>query len=226
MICLLGALLVAAPGSRYEYYALIFSYDDPITQSVQSAHTFATFVKVEAPRKVVELQTISWYPRSGTIRLLATPEAGVNRSLAETLQIARKHRLQTVLWGPYEIKQDLYVRAIERVRQLEQNQLQYRVLASNAYGAGDAVNCIHAVSDLCGSVHFAAAYGQNAGRQVALHCTRFLVQSFQTHDWLTRAVLHDCYPRGEPAPGYPSGKILAFDITAALGGDLTSVGRK
>src|SRR5262249_21636430 len=140
------------------------------------AHTFATFVKATgvgpcASQYAIEAHTISWCPASGVIRLARLcPERGVNRDLTGTLAWAPWLGAWISRWGPFQIRKELYDRAVAQECRLASGAIGYKVLDCGVR-PGCASNCIHAVSDIVEGplLQTGTAYGDEAGAMVAHH---------------------------------------------------------
>src|SRR5205085_7204837 len=84
------------------YFMAVFA-QETTPRAPRTAHTFATFVKLEG--KSFEAHTISWLPKSDDIRLLRRfPEPGVNLDLKASVKKAADMRAEVHEWGPFEIK--------------------------------------------------------------------------------------------------------------------------
>ena len=176
-----AAPLVVAPtipAAQTRYYAIVFAYQNA-TARPQKTHTWATFVKLQladepGARPVVEQHTISWLPAdfARTMRLGWFTKCGKNHSLQETLGFAARQCLPVCHWGPYEIDECLYNRALSQIAFLNSGCVAYKLLEplrrrrAYTHQAG-ALHCTHAVTDLAGFVVTGTTRGYEAGRVVA-----------------------------------------------------------
>jgi hypothetical protein len=138
--------------------------DNPLT-----SHCFATFVKLKhdtggPSEQALELHHINWFTRLGHETgvphglmidgRLAKPEPGENRDTASALRAAKRHGLTVYRFGPYQIDESLYQRALRHIDLLEGRIPGQKVLYKQLdYGLREvdpivALNCIHAVSDV------------------------------------------------------------------------------
>lgn len=192
LIYLLAALCPNANAGE-AYYAIFFSAqrtpNDP-----RFSHTFATFIKTDSEGSgkgpgVIEKHTISWMPATGDVRLARLmPEKGRNLSLAQSLELASSEEERVSMWGPFEIKRDLYDRALKRIKLLESGKVSYKVV-DERFRPGLACNCIHAVCDVDfddGLMHTGAEWGDAATATVIEHLRRWIIKPEKTHDWLTK----------------------------------------
>jgi hypothetical protein len=104
-------LLCLAPTPLWaddHYYLAIFASDADSYRPTKT-HCFATAIHLCNCR--VETCTISWLPRSGKIRPLL-PEPGRNFSLAETMAWSQEGGMHVAVWGPYEIRKELFDRFV------------------------------------------------------------------------------------------------------------------
>ncbi|HEV2987262.1 MAG TPA: hypothetical protein VG759_02385 [Candidatus Angelobacter sp.] len=171
------------------------------SSAVKFSHTFATFVKAmresaSSKNHEIEVHTISWMPGTLDITILRwEPERGRNLDLPSTLRWAESGNARVSLWGPYEIEKELYVHAVAQESRLESGSIGYK--AVDAAFRPNALNCIHAVSDLNteeGLIHVGLERGDSASSLVANHLKRWIIGLPQTYPWVAeRAGLKD-YP--------------------------------
>jgi hypothetical protein len=198
--CFLGAALVlasmfapTAQAADESYYLIVFAAQRAPT-TPRYSHTFATVVKAtengtDRSKYKVEEHPISWIAKSKEIVLArAKSEPGVNLSLRGSLRLAASLDETISMWGPFEIKKELYDRALKQIEVLESGKLQYKALDVR-FRPETAINCIHAVSDLDtdqGLLDTGAACGDEASRMVANHLRRWMVKPETTHTWLIK----------------------------------------
>jgi hypothetical protein len=144
------------------YFVVLWGYQGA-DNAAEDAHTFATFYRGSG-NGLSGPATISWLPASRLVRNTG-PERGRNFSLDETLALARRRKATVRAFGPYEIKADVYRRALARIRELNSGKLSYTMIN----GPADAVNCIAAVSEVGGPLGTGWAWGYAASMQVARH---------------------------------------------------------
>lgn len=172
------------------HYLLMFASQGNPPLPAES-HTFAVFAKATKDERgtfsLVESHCISWLPRSLEIEVLELNSVtGKNLSLAETLKWARKTDARVTMWGPYQVKKDLYDMAVQQVERLNANAIEYVVLDGRRRGR-KASNCIHAVSDLDTTRRQLAtgtAYGDLASQMVLRHFEPYLIESTEPTRWL------------------------------------------
>jgi hypothetical protein len=145
----------------------------------RASHTFAVFVRTRGER-VVETHSVSWMPATLVIMpLRRTPEPGRNLTLRETLQWARSVNAGISVWGPYEVRKELYDRALKLVERLNSGKVSYIALDGRFRGNG-ATNCIHAIGDLDtekGMLETGFQHGVPATALVVRHLQRWMVRS-------------------------------------------------
>lgn len=143
-----------------EYHVVVFGYNKPsgLLRPAQT-HTFATWVKTRN-HEIVEQVDISWCPRDGGIRVAASEVPGINKCLAETLQDAQKCRLSYWVLRTDKTFFDAAVRQRDSLRL-------YKFLDGKS--RPQAVNCIHACSDVAGYLDTGASSGTAAGKAVVEH---------------------------------------------------------
>ncbi len=194
---IVGALAILPQRSRSSsppsdsYYMVIYSAEEG--QISERAHCFATFARVsradDAPSPWIELHHINWFSVRGhrcgwTYNLVdadgkpTRPEPGANRTTREALELVLGHHRRVTRWGPYEIKRELYDRALRQIDLLEGRVPGKKVLYKsldlgyrNRPGS-PVLNCIHAVSDIvCEPTPLRTwtAYGDPAALMVVQH---------------------------------------------------------
>ncbi|QDU59225.1 hypothetical protein Pan216_00520 [Planctomycetes bacterium Pan216] len=192
---------------KSRYYMVIFAYEGG-TRLRPRAHCFASFLKttprdsrVHVSRKLsdlrvttspprnqkVETKTISWYYTSEEMRMFSPPQRGVNRSLDWTLKFAAKHRLNVYQWGPYEIKPELYKRAIKQHDRLRNGHMLWSALDVVGRSRGSACNCIHAIADIDtrhGRLRTGISVGRSASEKLATHLRPWIIEPSRQYDWL------------------------------------------
>jgi hypothetical protein len=189
LLTVLSALISSGAGRADDrYYMMIFgSETDPF--AVRFTHTFALFVKAsgEGNDGKLEAQTLSWMPRSLSIRVLARrPEQGANLGIAESIQWADSVGGFTTMWGPFEVRKEFYDLAARQAARLNAGGMLYVCNDKRFRGEG-ASNCIHAVSDLDTTQPFLTTGTQcgNAGSELVLeHFARHILPQRASHRWL------------------------------------------
>jgi hypothetical protein len=191
LMCLLVPLHSSAQTSQQKetHYMIIFSQEGPGHEPALS-HTFATFIQAtgsgsDRSKYRVEHHTISWLPASGDVRLLRRPETGKNFSLDESLRLARSLNLRVSMLGPYQIKKELYLRAIAQVKRLNSGEIAYKAI-DRRFRPDIASNCFHAISDIDadnGLLDTGAAHGDDASSMVVRHLRRWIIRPQEMHDW-------------------------------------------
>jgi hypothetical protein len=184
ILLVLSIVPIARAADRF--YVVVFACDNN-PPAARGAHTFATFLKVEDAKagekaKPVEMVTISWLPASLDVRLLAPPERGNNFDLPSTLKIAQSQKTMVAAWGPYEIKKELFDRAVGQAKRLNSGTVAYKALDGRLRPEA-ATNCIHAVSDVVDGplLDTGKAFGAPASRLVLQHLSPWIVEPQTIH---------------------------------------------
>lgn len=160
------------------YYAVFFSHESESNAS-RDSHTFATFVKTSGDGEelhVVESATISWLPASDTVSIGRASEKGVNKTLEQTVAWAESHGYQIMVDGPFEIRPELYDRAVQQAAKLNRGELKYR--AFDRFTRDTAKNCFHAVADIVEQpkrLQTGTAWGREATLMVVDHLKPYFV---------------------------------------------------
>jgi hypothetical protein len=192
-ILVIVSLFAAAAGARADesYYMILFGQQDRLNR-VEASHTFATFTKVsgegvDKAKWEVETHTISWMPRSLQIKLRPLSEEGVNLDLKESLANAKTNKAEVSMWGPFQIKKELYDLAVKQETRLKKGEVAYK-LTDLIVRPEKATNCIHAVSDIDtekGLLVTVTSHGNDASMKVLSHLSRWIVDSNEKHEWLS-----------------------------------------
>jgi hypothetical protein len=191
-VFLLTLIALPRPALAEEFYfVLVFGHHGP-SNLPRSTHTFATFVKATgegpwADQYTVESHTISWSPATLAVRAARLrPEAGINLDLEASLHWALSLGARVSCWGPFQIRKELYDRALRQIARLQSGRVQYKA-ADSGFRTEAATNCFHAVSDIDtdhGLLDTGAAYGEAASYLVACHLERWMVGPLQTYEWV------------------------------------------
>jgi hypothetical protein len=181
----------------------VFSSQHHPVNLTHFAHSFATFVKVTGEGDRLdcyrfETVTISWLPRTLDVSVLhALPECGINLDLNATLQWANEHNLCISMWGPYQIDQCLYERAMAQKARLESGAVRYKAI-DTGFPSERVSNCIHAVSDLAGRRSClrigTPSWGDPASYFITLCLGQWIIQPHVVHEWLVPALGLACQP--------------------------------
>lgn len=180
------------------YYMIVFAYQGT-PNLPRLSHSFATFVKIPdndgIPRKTrLEAHTISWVTAPENFGLLRPPAAGHNLSLAESLQWAVEKNAAITAFGPYQIKKELYDRAMTQLDLLNSGRVQYKA-TDRRFRPNVAVNCFHAISDMIEGplLDTGTAFGEPASAMVRDHLSPWIIDRQRTHRSLIPALGLDKY---------------------------------
>ena len=198
VLALLGMLigLNASAGSARadeRFFMLVFgSQSQP--KLLRHTHTWATFVRAtsdgpDPAGAALQTVTISWLPRTLEVHVWdPRPEPGVNLGMDDTLRYVMAHGETVNAWGPFEVKPEVWNRAVQVAGILESGQAQYRAIS----GSRDLLvsDCIHAVAAVD------AQFGRNhyplvrVGKPASRHMARQIMmrsvfdQAQADHRWL------------------------------------------
>jgi hypothetical protein len=198
-MALIVAPTVAAPPRTERFYLVVYAAQEE-TYHPEASHCFATFARIGRDPEI-ELRHINWFSAAGHRTGLtdglcdsrgrpARPEPGENRTTREALALAARLGLRISRWGPYEIHQELYDRALQQIELLEGRVPGHRILykaCDLGYREGrepSALNCIHAISDIDrdpGPLRTYTSYGEAAACRVVLHLGRWVKDPAREH---------------------------------------------
>jgi len=180
--------------SEATYYLSVFGYQRKINLP-QYSHTFATFIEADK-EKNIKSHTISWMPKTFSVRLVCTAEKGFNLSLQDSLKLGLRVDAQLSHWGPYRIEKELFNRAKKQIESLNSGKILYKAI-DLGHRPNRASNCIHAVSDIDTDekkLISGIRYGISASRLVARHLKRWIINSDETHSWVGEKLNLGNYP--------------------------------
>lgn len=144
-----------------EYHVVIFSYQNTGWRIKPSqTHTFATWTK-SRNKQIVDQVDISWGPLEGSVAKASLSEVpGRNKCLASTLRDVTNHKLA---YWVLKTDKTFFDAALHQRDSLKL----YKAL--DGPSRPNAVNCIHACSDVAGHLETGAKCGIAAGQAVAEH---------------------------------------------------------
>jgi hypothetical protein len=198
-LCLLSWGGKASAADRY--YILIFGAEAPPVNPPRYSHSFATFVKVTGDESdnsqcAIEALTISWL--SSSLKLhpwLLKPGQGTLLDLKSTLAWCRDNHMRISMWGPFQIRAELYAKAQTRVELLQSGAISYNEI--DRPWRPQAADCIHAVSGVDvepGLLRTRSAHGDSASYILVCHFCRWFINPDATEDWLISRLGLDCWP--------------------------------
>jgi hypothetical protein len=177
LILTLGSPMESEPPAQY--FMVVFAAQKG--NRPKYAHTFATFIKQKAgDDSELELATLSWIGTRTTWNLFGNAQPGRNLTLEATLQRCQDRGQQVSMWGPYQIKPELYERAVAQKAKLEAGEIFWQALDYQSRRNGTASNCIHVICDLClenGMLATGSARGESASAMVVKHLSHFIIES-------------------------------------------------
>jgi hypothetical protein len=218
LVLILSVIAFGTARADDRYYLLVFGAERP-SRSFDHAHSFASFVKrSETPDGAkLEVRTISWLPAKLPVRTLKIrPETGHNYELHETIRILQADRQRVSVWGPYEIRPELFDMASRRIRDLESGRLLYKSY-DGFFHSARVVNCIHALTTLVerDRVHvLTPGWGDVSSNHIAELLMPWVLDRCTTHDHVARELSLDEYclayrkVSGKPAIATRSGLPL------------------
>jgi hypothetical protein len=199
------ALLLLAPAARADtFYVVVFGAQAKPKQPKYS-HSWATFVRVPDPcgqsvpgAGPVESFTISWLPEAVTLQV-KTPfaEPGANFDSDSTFQIVLAQCERVSAWGPYQICEELYCRALKHKQRLECGEIRYKTIdfTRNTLRVS---NCIHALTVFNVENRRLRIGRTNFGDVASFYITDsyrpWIVDACQTHCWVADLLGLGQYP--------------------------------
>jgi hypothetical protein len=180
-------LLAGAVRADDRYYLLVFGAQR-MPPEPNYSHSFALFIHAgDNGAAALEGHYISWLPRTLKLNAAALhPEPGGNLPIFPTLHWALANSMRVSLWGPYEIKRELYDKAVAQQALLESGKIKYKLIDACQF-PDEVLNCIHAISGVAGGLRFRTtifSWGETASYQLTRHFQPWIIKKDVTHDWL------------------------------------------
>lgn len=177
------------------YFVTIFA-GQTVPFEPRKTHTFVVVHRV-GPEGVLEQSHISWFPQSRTLRgLTLLPEPGINLTIEETFAHCRKYNMLVAVWGPYEIKPELYFYIDCRRKNLDSGSIKYKP-TETFYPSSVAVNCYHAIWQPiapCRKLSGAFNCGHASGATTVALFSQWIIHPKITYDRLLEIMI----PPGQP----------------------------
>ena len=206
--CLLTAWLALVPAAAATageaHYLLVFGAQSS-PKRLENCHSWATFVRASwddaDPSGTLMLQqhTLGWVPASLDVRVWDLhPVPGANLDLHSTLAWVYSRGEAVTLFGPMQVRKELYDRSLEQLGRLQRGEIAYRAIDTRF--DLEVSDCIHSVTDIdpdFGRGHFPLIrVGRSASRYIASQVAgRSAYDQRYVHaGWLVPALGLDRYP--------------------------------
>jgi hypothetical protein len=228
-VAVFSFVLLASSGraSAAERYFLMVFGSQQIPPRAKYSHSFATFVKATADgscpqRWCLESHTISWLPQTLEIRVRALfPECGQNLELHATMRWCLATGQRISMWGPYEVRKEIYDAALAQSALLEGGSVCYKVI-DTGYRSDVACNCIHAVSSVYDGHRvrvFSPSFGETASWYLTQRFEPWILDCRCRHEWVASGLRLDCYPIIRRDFESPRSNLAWTAFHALTGGD-------
>ncbi len=192
------------PPTNERYYIIVFgSQSKP--KLARFTHTWVSVVRVisndgQAEPKIC-VDTISWMPATLRIHTLSRhTEPGVNLCLEESIRAMKAKGEQVAMWGPYELRHNVYRRFVIQKVFMDSGAVGYQCIdkSGEAGRTGDGCDCIHAITDV-DPVYDRRRYplrinGEDASLEIVQQLARrgSLVEGPKEQEWLRARLGFDC----------------------------------
>jgi uroporphyrinogen-III synthase len=144
---------------------------ETVPNLARNSHLFATFIKKEGSKS--EVHTISWYPADKRVRVIKSKgQKGINLTLEQTLERAKSYNAKVFKSDSYQIKQELYDKALKQIEKLENGTIKYQALSSGE----NVCNCIHVVANLAGPLDTGWNWGIPARDMIIKHFDKYIIK--------------------------------------------------
>jgi len=198
----IAGMLLAAPlpaQAADTYYATIFAAETVPFRSTHT-HTFVVVTRIPAPvngvPQPVEQHHISWGPANMNPRgVTLRPERGVNMTIPDTFAHCRDYNMLVSVWGPYQIKPELFCLMKGQREKLESGRVMYKP-TDNLYHSDIAANCYHAIwKPIAPLRKYSGAFncGDASGATTVQLFSPWIINPCITHD----SILELIVPAGE-----------------------------
>lgn len=167
-----------------DYYCMLFSHQNQGNPRPRCSHTWASFLKTTECKGIIEEFTISWIPK-GRMNVFGNKVRGRNRTLHESVISAKNRRFVVDMWGPYKIKESYYKKAKRQFNRLNTSGLYKALDRHSRFHKRQAVNCIHAVSDIGGILRTRTLFGRCATEAIVYYFKQLMiVDKKENYDWI------------------------------------------
>lgn len=181
---MLSAMLLSMVmlGPLDEHYVVVFSVEPNVLAVLRpdESHVFAAWVRVR-DGKIVEQVDVSWCPE-GPPDILGRPQPGKNKTVSQSLKESKGWDL---VYRVLRTDRSMFEAAKRHVQTLTQ------YVALDAAHRPEAVNCIHAVSDVGGHLKTGLSRGHGAAAEIA----RFFISEDKAwvskESWVAEKILRD-----------------------------------
>ncbi len=173
-----------------KYFLTIFAAET-VPFEPRKTHTFVVVHRV-GQEGLLEQSHISWFPQSRTLRgLTLIPEPGINLTIEETFAHCRKFNMVIAVWGPYEIKPEIYFYIVCQRKKLDSGYIKYKP-TETFYPSSVAVNCYHAIWQPiapCRKLSGAFNCGHTSGATTVALFSRWIMNPEITYDRLLETMI-------------------------------------
>ncbi|MBA4189616.1 MAG: hypothetical protein C0467_16650 [Planctomycetaceae bacterium] len=167
-----------------DYYLTLFTAE-ATPYRPEKTHTFLAITRIPQSAGVVETREMSWLPATLKVRGIALlPETGVNLSVADTFAVCARDNMRVSVWGPYQIKAELFNRLSNQITRLETGKIKYKG-TDNLYPSPIAMNCYHAIWNISDPMKkFVGPFtsGDATGGKTVHLFREWIISPEQTHD--------------------------------------------
>jgi hypothetical protein len=184
--CAVLFVLAGSAPAGEAYFVAVFGSQRPAGLPAHT-HSFAAFIRLDGCGQL-QFWTISWMPRTLQIDIARLqPECGDNLDLRSTLRWAQADGQRISLWGPYQIRKELFDQALRQFAHLNSGAVCYKAV-DLGYPADRVCNCVHALGDVASAYSPArvgiAAWGESASYLITRTFSPWMIQPAQAHDWI------------------------------------------
>jgi hypothetical protein len=170
--------------SSVSCYLCAFAYETT-PRHPRLSHTFFAFVRTDG--RSFEVHTVSWLPQTNSVRLLRrSGEPGMNLDLQRTIENARSVQAQLYCVGAYQIRPELYERALWQIARLNSGRILFKAVEKGEPPDRTA-NCISAISGMVperGPFLPGTNHGRDASELLVEHLSPWIINRDQQHRWL------------------------------------------
>ena len=163
-----------------------------------------------------ETHDIGWLASTTVVRGVALcPEQGRNFTTAESLAVCRRENMRVSVWGPYQIKDELFTRLREQAQELNGGAVKYKG-TDTLYPSRVAMNCYHAIWNVSHPLKkYAGPFtcGDTTGGKTVHLFREWIVCPERTHDEILKVIGVDQECLVRRAHDYWPGRFAAMRAT-------------
>lgn len=190
LLAAVAALVGESAARADDFYLTIFTAES-VPFRPEKTHTFIAATRIPCAGGAAETHDIGWLASTTVVRGVALcPEQGRNFTTAESIAVCRRENMRVSVWGPYQIKEELFTRVREQAQRLDAGTVKYKG-TDTLYPSAVAMNCYHAIWNVSDPLKkYAGPFtcGDTTGGKTVRLFREWIVCPEQTHDAILKVI--------------------------------------